>query len=173
MTHSKLALEASNVRDSKHNSKQIEQLIEQTQGLALTNVNESQGKKKRVPNNASKTILPKGSKSVPGKFPIQRIKPVENTKEKNNEPNFGIECQIEKILDKRIKQDELEYLVKWKHYLNKHNEWLKDSQITDRTLVERFKKQRKKLKFCHFNMSKTYVLPSIPHIHWFVMSDKN
>jgi len=62
---------------------------------------------------------------VPGQFPIQRIKPVEIARKENTERNLGIECQIEKILDKRIKQDGQEYLVKWKHFHNKHNEWLK------------------------------------------------
>ncbi len=90
---------------------------------------------------------------VKGQFPIQRIKPIDTTNITNQETGNSIEYQIEKLLDKRITQNGQEYLVKWKNFHNKHNEWIRESQVMDKTLLEKFKTQRKKLKFCPINVS--------------------
>lgn len=45
---------------------------------------------------------------------------------------------VEKILNKRFVDGEIQYLVKWEGYERKHNSWEPESSFNDRQMVEEF-----------------------------------
>jgi hypothetical protein len=49
-----------------------------------------------------------------------------------------ITFEIEKILDKRKENNEIQYLVKWKSFSSDHNEWVPESQFSDFKKINEF-----------------------------------
>ncbi|KAM3183776.1 hypothetical protein ACTXT7_009711 [Hymenolepis weldensis] len=45
---------------------------------------------------------------------------------------------VERLLDRRIKMNRVEYLVKWKNWNDKHNTWEPEKNILDKSLIESF-----------------------------------
>lgn len=54
------------------------------------------------------------------RYPLSRLKVIEKVSDIENEEEI---FHIDKILKHRAKNNDFEYLVKWKNYSNKHNSW--------------------------------------------------
>jgi len=69
---------------------------------------------------------------VKDSFPVNKLKPF--LEENQSENHF----EIEKILDKRKENNEIQYLVKWKSFSSDHNEWVLESQFSDFKKINEF-----------------------------------
>nr|CDS28714.1 chromobox protein 2 [Hymenolepis microstoma] len=55
---------------------------------------------------------------------------------------------VEKLLEKRVRMNRVEYLVKWKNWNDKHNTWEPEKNILDKSLIESFlRSESRKRKF--------------------------
>ncbi|EUB56924.1 Chromobox protein [Echinococcus granulosus] len=53
--------------------------------------------------------------------------------------NSGI-YTVEKLLDRRVRMNKVEYLVKWKNWNDKHNTWEPEKNILDKSLIENYQR---------------------------------
>lgn len=51
---------------------------------------------------------------------------------------------VEKILNKRIKNDKAEYFLKWKGYNNTHNKWISEDMLECYELLKKFELENRK-----------------------------
>ena len=49
--------------------------------------------------------------------------------------------EVDKILDKRGKGKQVEYLVRWKGYTNRYNSWIKGANMNAPNLLKKFHTQ--------------------------------
>lgn len=46
--------------------------------------------------------------------------------------------EVEKVLDKRVKNGNIEYLLKWKGFTSRHNLWVLEKDANCHKLIEKF-----------------------------------
>ena len=85
----------------------------------------------------------RGSKYRPKRKIIKKQRVIEdNNKNIRNKEAEEDEYEIEKILQMKGKRGEKQFLVKWKGFTNRYNQWIKEEDMNAEDLVREYKRRR-------------------------------
>jgi chromodomain-containing protein/p58 integrase-like protein len=96
----------------------------------------------KLPNDNYRIALPERMRIHPI-FHVSLLNPTKNPETTRDDETFE-EFEVEHILDKRVRQGKVEYLVKWKGYENNENTWEPTEHLHCPDKVQEFVKRSRK-----------------------------
>ena len=96
----------------------------------------------RKESEVNYTIAPENNRKNKQTVHIDRMKKYYPTKSKDKGDDD--EFEVDEILEKRGKGNEVEYLVRWKGFTNRYNSWIKKANMNAPDLLRKFRAQNKR-----------------------------